>query len=124
MDQLCGMGVPDPLCLFWGGVSLRGVSSWILGGFVIAGTLAPSILGPRHISVVVCLTLCPGENTRLPVGVGTGVGVNAGGLGAGWKSGGATGTGTQFIRRSVGRETFCWTPCCPWRSPGRGVRVN
>lgn len=61
MDQLFGMGVPDPLCLFWGGVSLRGVSSWILGGFVIAGTVAPSILGPRHISVVVCLTLCPGE---------------------------------------------------------------
>lgn len=55
------MGVPDPLCLFWGGVSLGGASSWILGGFVIPGTLAPSTLGPRHSSVVVCLTVCPRE---------------------------------------------------------------
>lgn len=61
MDQLFGMGVSDPFCLFWGGVSFRGASSWILRRFVIPGTLASSILGPRHISVVVCLTLCPRE---------------------------------------------------------------
>lgn len=55
------MGVPDPLCLFRGGVSLRGASSWILRGLVIPGNLVPSILGSRHISVVVCLTVCPRE---------------------------------------------------------------
>lgn len=34
--------------------------SWILGE-LSSGTLVPSILGPRRISVVVCLTLCPRE---------------------------------------------------------------
>lgn len=42
-------------------MSLRRASSWILRGFVIPGTLAPSIVGPKHISEVVCLTLCPRE---------------------------------------------------------------
>lgn len=109
------MGVPDPLCLFWGGVSLRGASSWILGGFVIPGTLAPSILGPRHISAVVCLTVSRGE-ARLPVVTGVVVG--------GWKQWRERSSGKQFVSRSHWHGNCHETPNCTWRSRGHGVSLS
>ena len=95
------MGVPDPLCLFWGGVSLRGASSWMLGGFVIPGTLAPSILGPRHISAVVCLTVSRGE-ARLPVVTGVVVGDGNGG--------GKEVRGSSSSPEAIGMETVTRHP--------------
>lgn len=105
MDQLFGMGVPDPLCLFWGGVSLRGVLHWILRGFVIPGTLARSILGLRHISVVVCLTPCPREKhvylwLLARAWVSTLVVVGAG------KSGGDKARGSSSFAEAIGVKPF------------------
>lgn len=109
MDQLFGMGVSDPFCLFWGGVSFRGASSWILKGICHTWHLGLFHSGPKtHLCGCVFNSVSQGE-TRLPVVIGMGVGVNSGGCG-GWKSGEEEARESSSSVEATGVKTFAGHP--------------